>query len=156
MAQLSTNFCTRAWRIHDNKGIQLDYKGSTINDLGGGENQEKKNSKALQEKKNFKRPSWKKKFSKGLAEEKKFLKWPSWGKKILKRLPWGKKIRVRYFLRPPDHWWSSPKGPAPPKTGYCILPKNRGYWHIEIWILDIMHWKGDIEITEYLIWILGY
>ncbi len=32
-----------------------------------------------------------------------------------------------------------------------ILPINRGYCHIEIWILDITHWKGDIGVTE--IWI---
>ena len=49
-------------------------KGLTINDLGGGENQEKKISKALLQEKKFNRPSCKKYNSKGLAEEKKFKK----------------------------------------------------------------------------------
>ncbi len=51
-----------------------EYKGSTINDLGGGRRKSRKKiSKALlQEKKNLKRPSWKKKIKTAYARKKKF------------------------------------------------------------------------------------
>ncbi len=66
---------------------------------GGGENREQKISKALfQEKKNFKRPSWKKnKFQKASLRKKKNLKRPSRGKKKLKIFPLEEKKFKHFF-----------------------------------------------------------
>ena len=63
----------KLFQIQINACHTCKSKGSTTNDLGrGGENREKKNSKALlQEKKNFKKPSWKKiKFQKASPAKK--------------------------------------------------------------------------------------